>query len=158
MLQAKPGRSDKQEQEQNSSNLGTAFPPSPKKCIFTGDEERVEVRDHAKRSRNQEKEFPATNRSPDFHLSEWRESLYRCGGSHFPSRNYHAKRPRRQLKLMAFLDGGPPILRLLKGGVLGDKMNLTVRLGKLFYGSSTDLPALLPCSQLPRQARGILRK
>ena len=41
---------------------------------------------------------------------------------------------------------------------LGDKMNLTVRLGKLFYGSSIGVPALLPCSQLPRQARGILRK
>ena len=38
--------------------------------------------------------------------------------------------------------------------VLGDKMNLTVRLGKLFNESSTGVPALLPCSQLPRQARG----
>ena len=30
-------------------------------------------------------------------------------------------------------------------------MNLTVRLGKLFYESSTGVPALLPCSQLPKQ-------
>ena len=29
MLQAKPGRSGKQEQEQNSPNLGKAFWPSP---------------------------------------------------------------------------------------------------------------------------------
>ena len=35
-------------------------------------------------------------------------------------------------------------------------MNLTVRLGKLFYESSIGVPALLPCSQLPRQARGTL--
>ena len=42
--------------------------------------------------------------------------------------------------------------------LLGDKMILTVRLGKLFYESSTGVPALLPCSQLPRQARGTLRK
>ena len=41
--------------------------------------------------------------------------------------------------------------------VLGDKMNLTVRLGKLLYESSTVVPALLPCSQLPRQARGTVR-
>ena len=33
--------------------------------------------------------------------------------------------------------------------LLGGKMNLTVRLGKLFYQSSTGVPALLPCSQLP---------
>ena len=42
--------------------------------------------------------------------------------------------------------------------LLGDKMNLTVRLGKLFYESSTGVTALLPCSQLPRQARGTLWK
>ena len=42
--------------------------------------------------------------------------------------------------------------------LLGDKMNLTVRLGKLFYESYTGVAALLPCSQLPRQARGTLRK
>ena len=42
--------------------------------------------------------------------------------------------------------------------LLGDKMNLTVRLSKLFYESFTGVPALLPCSQLPRQARGTLRK
>ena len=40
----------------------------------------------------------------------------------------------------------------------GDKMNLTVRLGKLFYWSSTGVPASLPCSQLPRQARGTVTK
>ena len=28
--------------------------------------------------------------------------------------------------------------------ILGDKMNLTVRLGKLFYKSSIGIPALLP--------------
>ena len=42
--------------------------------------------------------------------------------------------------------------------ILGDKMNLRLKLGKLFYESSTGVPALLPCSQLPRQARGTLRK
>ena len=98
-MQAKLGRSGNLEQyKQNSSNLGTAFQPSP------GDEDRVGVRDHA----TKEKGFSAENQSrsaelhPDFHSSERRESPYR-GGSHFPSRNYHAKRP----KLMAFLDGGP---------------------------------------------------
>ena len=35
----------------------------------------------------------------------------------------------------------------------GDKMNPTVRLGKLFYESSRGVPALLPDSQLPRKAR-----
>ena len=47
---------------------------------------------------------------------------------------------------------------ILKFPLLGDKMNLTVRFGKLFYESSTDVPALLPCSQLLRQARGTFRK
>ena len=42
--------------------------------------------------------------------------------------------------------------------VLGDKMNLTVRLGELFYESSTGVPALLPCSHLPRQEMGTVRK
>ena len=42
--------------------------------------------------------------------------------------------------------------------LLGDKMNLTVRLGKQFYVSSSGVPALLPCSQLSMQARGTLRK
>ena len=42
--------------------------------------------------------------------------------------------------------------------ILGDKMNLKVRLGKMFYESSIGVPALLPCSQLPRQARGTVRK
>ena len=42
--------------------------------------------------------------------------------------------------------------------ILGDKINLTVRLGKLFYECYTGVPALLPCSQLPRQASGTLRK
>ena len=42
--------------------------------------------------------------------------------------------------------------------ILGDKINKTVRLGKLFNESSTGVPALLPCSQLPRQARATLRK
>ena len=37
-------------------------------------------------------------------------------------------------------------------------MNPTVRLGKLYYESSIGVPALLPCSQLPRQARGTLKK
>ena len=46
----------------------------------------------------------------------------------------------------------------MKKYLLGDKMNLTVRLGKLFHESSIGIPALLPCSQLPRQARGTLRK
>ena len=35
----------------------------------------------------------------------------------------------------------------------GDKMNPTVRLGKLFFESSRGVPALLPDSQLPRKAR-----
>ena len=49
---------------------------------------------------------------------------------------------------------------ILEGGecVLGDKMNPTARVGKLFYESSTGVPALQPCSQLPRQARGTFRK
>ena len=34
-----------------------------------------------------------------------------------------------------------------------DKMNLTVRLGKMFYESSRGVPALLPDSQQPRKAR-----
>ena len=42
--------------------------------------------------------------------------------------------------------------------VLGDNMKLTVRLRKLFYESSNGVPALLPCSRQPRQARGTLRK
>ena len=40
----------------------------------------------------------------------------------------------------------------------GRQNELFLRLGKLFYESSTGVPALLPCSQLPRQARGTLRK
>ena len=44
-----------------------------------------------------------------------------------------------------------------RGSLLSDKMNLTVRLGKLFYESPTGAPALLPCSHLPKQARGSLR-
>ena len=47
---------------------------------------------------------------------------------------------------------------ILKFPLLGDKMNLTVRLGKLFYENSIGVPALLPCSVLPRQSRGTLRK
>ena len=39
----------------------------------------------------------------------------------------------------------------------GRQNELFLRLGKLFYESSTGVPALLPCSQLPRQARGTLR-
>ena len=35
MLQVKPGRSGKQEQQQNSRNLGTAFMPSPVLKVHT---------------------------------------------------------------------------------------------------------------------------
>ena len=38
------------------------------------------------------------------------------------------------------------------------KVNVIVRLRKLFYESLTGVPALLPCSQLPRQAGRTLRK
>ena len=47
---------------------------------------------------------------------------------------------------------------IIKKVLLVDKMNLTVRLGKLFYESSIGVPALQPCSHLPRQARGTVRK
>ena len=49
-------------------------------------------------------------------------------------------------------------LYLIPNVIHSDKMNLTVRLGKLLYENSTGVPALLPCSQLPRQASGALRK
>ena len=59
---------------------------------------------------------------------------------------------------LAAREGVNMIRKLSNRSLLGDKMNLSVRLGKLFYESSTGVPALLPCSPLPRQARGTIRK
>ena len=55
-------------------------------------------------------------------------------------------------------EGDSPVEYAASRAILGDKMNLTVRLGKLFYESSIGIPALLPCSQLPRITRRTLRK
>ena len=43
MLQAKPGKSGKQEKQQISPNLGTAFLPSPVNCVNGTSEKTVPV-------------------------------------------------------------------------------------------------------------------
>ena len=59
------------------------------------------------------------------------------------------------LALLRLLSDTPNSTSSLSCFILGDKMNLTVRLCKLFYESSNGVPALQPCSQLPtHSARG----